>query len=247
MSKLLLLLISAILSAALMWAHEEAKLTPGQREVVNVHNTMREAARSRDFGAWSAYVADDCIFTTDDGEITTKAKIIQHMRSMPQADDHSEDLRDFVVHVYGDTAVLNVRFTAHEQFNLSDIVTEMREMETFYPARWLVVAGRAAMGTVADQFPQARCCQPEQYKDYAGSYEWRPGGPVDTVSLRDGKLLTRLNDEPEENEYLPLSEETFFLKDDLGTVTFVRDALGHVNGYTYRRPDSQEIHVKKIK
>ena len=142
MSKLLLLLISAILSAALMWAHEEAKLTPGQREVVNVHNTMREAARSRDFGAWSAYVADDCIFTTDDGEITTKAKIIQHMRSMPQADDHSEDLRDFVVHVYGDTAVLNVRFTAHEQFNLSDIVTEMREMETFIrrAGSWLLVA-----------------------------------------------------------------------------------------------------------
>lgn len=51
----------------------------------------------------------------------------------------------------------------------------------------------------------------------------------------------------DEDEYLPLSSDTFFVKDDLGSVTFVRDAQGRVTGYTYHRFDGQEIHVKKIK
>jgi hypothetical protein len=33
----------------------------------------------------------------------------------------------------------------------------------------------------------------------------------------------------------------------LGSFTFVRDAQGHVTGYTYQRWDGQEIHAKKIK
>ncbi len=51
----------------------------------------------------------------------------------------------------------------------------------------------------------------------------------------------------DEDEYLPLSSDTFFVKDDIGSVTFVRDAQGHVTGYTYHRWDGQEIHAKKIK
>ena len=56
-----------------------------------------------------------------------------------------------------------------------------------------------------------------------------------------------MNDESKDSEYLPLSRETHFLKDNLGSATFVRDAKGKVNGYTYHRLDGQEIHVKKIK
>jgi len=44
-----------------------------------------------------------------------------------------------------------------------------------------------------------------------------------------------------------LGAETFFVKSDLGRVQFIRDAQGHVTGYTYHRADGQEIHVKKVK
>jgi hypothetical protein len=50
-----------------------------------------------------------------------------------------------------------------------------------------------------------------------------------------------------DEEYFPLGSETFFVKNDLGSVTFVRDAQGHVAGYTYHRWDGQEIRAKKIK
>jgi len=84
------------------------------------------------------------------------------------------------------------------------------------------------------------------FKDYAGQYEWRPGGPVDRVSVRDGKLWSRLSEEQEDHEYLPLGNDTFFLRDDLGSVTFLRNAYDRVTGYIYQRVDGQEIRVRKI-
>jgi hypothetical protein len=41
--------------------------------------------------------------------------------------------------------------------------------------------------------------------------------------------------------------DSFFIKTDLGTSAFSRDAQGRVTGYTYHRADGQEIHVRKIK
>jgi hypothetical protein len=84
------------------------------------------------------------------------------------------------------------------------------------------------------------------YKDYVGQYSWRPLEDPETVSVKDGKLWTDFGEHMDQ-EYFPLGAETFFVKTDLGSITFVRDAQGHVTGYTYHRWDGQEIHAKKIK
>jgi len=232
MCKFTSLMISLCISATILLASGEPKLTPEQQEVINAHNTLRDTARRRDFAAWSPHVADDCIFSTDDGEITTKAKVIDHMRNMPLAYDHSENQRDFTVRV---------------GLRIPTSSPEMRETETFIRrgGSWLLVARQ--WGALPVNFRVPVAADPLSYGDYAGQYEWRPGGPVDDVSVKDGKLLTRLNEESEDHEYLPLGSGTFFIKDDLGTVTFVRNAQGRVRGYTYHRVDGQEVHVKKIK
>jgi hypothetical protein len=63
--------------------------------------------------------------------------------------------------------------------------------------------------------------------------------------VKDGKLWSQVGGD--EEEYLPLGSEMFFVKDDLGSVTFSRDAEGRVTGYAYHRADGQELHDKKIK
>jgi hypothetical protein len=241
------LFISLCIAATWLSASDETKITPEQQEVISVHNRIREAALKRDFTGWSAYIAEDCIFSTDDGEIRTKAQLIEHGRNLPFAYDHSDNQREFVVHVYGDTAVLNLRFTSHEQFTDTDILTEMRETETFIrrDGSWVLIARQ--WGALPVNFRKPVAADPARYKDYAGQYEWRPGGPLDTVSVKDGKLLGRMNDESEDDEYLPLGPDTFFVKDDLGSVTFLRDSKGQVSGYTYHRSDGQEIQAKRIK
>jgi len=239
------LLVALCLSASMICAQDQPKFSPAQQEVLDVRNALRETALRRDMEAWSRYVADDCIFSTDDGELNTKAQVIEHVGKLPPEYDHSVNPRDYVVHMYDDAAVINFRITVHERFTDADIISEQRQTETYVKRNgsWLLVARQ--WGNLPVNFHKPVAVDTSAYKDYVGQYEWRPGDDVETVSLKDGKLWTKQGEDVD--EYLPLGAETFFIKSDLGTFAFSRDAQGRVTGYTYHRVDGQEIHVKKIK
>lgn len=237
------LLVALCLSCSVLCAQDEPKLSPAQQEVLNVRIAMREAALRRDMAAWSRYVADDCIFSDDDGVLQTKAKLIE-LAKLPREYDYSVNPRDYVVHVYGNTAVINVRYTEHEQFTDTDLISEMRKTETFakQSGSWLLVASQ--WGKLPLNFRKPVAVDASVYKDYVGQYEWRPG-LVETVFVKDGKLWSELDGE--KDEYFPLGSDTFFVKSALATSAFLRDAQGHVIGETCHIADGQEIHIKKIK
>jgi len=228
-------------------AQDQPKLSPAQQEVLDAQKARVEAGEKRDYANYSRLVADDCIYSTDDGEIDTnvKAHTLEHWR-LPLAYEHGVNPRDYVVHVYGNTAVLNYRVTIHEQFTDADIISEQRYTETYIKQNgsWLLIAKQ--WGNLPVNFHKPVAVNTSVYKDYVGQYEWRPLDQAETVSVKDGKLWTDFGENMDE-EYFPLGSETFFVKNDLGSVTFVRDAQGHVTGYTYHRWDGQEIHAKKIK
>jgi hypothetical protein len=239
------LFVALCIPAGMVRAQDQPKFSPAQQEVLNVRNALRETALKRDMAAWSRYVADDCIFSTDDGEVITKAQFIEYGKKTPPEYDHSVNPRDYIIHVYGNTAVVNFRLTGHEQFTDADIISEQRQTETYVKQHgsWRLVARQ--WDNMPVNFHKPVVVNTSVYEDYVGQYQWRPLGDLDTVSVRDGKLWSQFP--KDEDEYLPLGSDTFFVKDDLGSVTFVRDAQGHVTGYTYHRWDGQEIHVKKIK
>jgi hypothetical protein len=227
-------------------AQDHPKFSPAQQEVLNVRDALRETALRRDMAAWSRYVADDCIFSTDDGTLITKAQFIEYDQKLPPEYDHSTNPREYVIHVYGDTAVVNFRLTVHEQFTDADVISEQRQSETYIKRNgsWLLIARQ--WGLLPVNFHKPVAVDTSVYKDYVGHYQWRPLDDVETVSVKDGRLWSRFNKEKDADEYLPLSSDTFFVKDDIGSVMFVRDAQGHVTGYTCHRWDGQEIHVKRI-
>ena len=238
-------LVALCLSASVLYAKDEPKLSPTEQEVVDVRIAWMEAYDKRDFATWSRYVADDCIYIDDDGAVVTKAHVMEQGKRFPREYDYGVNPRDFVVHLYGNTAVLNYRVTAHEQAADTDIVTEHRDTETYIKQNgtWLLIA--RVLVNIPVNFRKPLAVDTSVYKDYVGHYQWRPLDEVETVSLKDGKLWSNLGGS--EDEALPLSSETFFFRDDLGSVTFVRDAKGHVTGYTYHHADGQETYDKKIK
>jgi Domain of unknown function (DUF4440)/Domain of unknown function (DUF3471) len=239
------LLAALCLSVGMLYATDPPKLSPAQQEVLNVRNGLREAALKRDMAAWSRYVADDCIFSDDDGVLVTKAKIIEDLGKLPPEYDRTVNPRDYVIHVYGNTAVINFRLTEHEQFTDTDLISELRETETYVKQNgsWLLVARQ--WGKLPVNFRKPVAVDASVYKDYVGQYESRPLDDVDIISVKDGRLWSQLG--KDEDEYLPLGADTFFVKSGLGSITFSRDAQGHVTGYTIHLADGQEVHSKKIK
>jgi hypothetical protein len=241
------LLIALCIPTGMICAQDQPKLSPAQQEVLDAKKARKDVGDRHDFAAWSRYIADDCIYSDDDGIIDTnvKAHVMDHWK-LPREYDYGVNPRDLVVHVYGSTAVLNYRVTIHEQFTDADIISEQRVTETVIKQNGLWVLVARQWGNLPVNFHKPVAVDTSVYKDYVGQYEWRPLDDVETISVKDGKLWSHSGKDADK-EYFSLSAETFFLRDDLSSVTFVRDAQGHVTGYTYHRWDGQEIHVKKIK
>jgi hypothetical protein len=239
------LLVLLCTFANLALASAQPKLTSAEQEVLRVSRARMDASNRRDPVSWSRFVADDCIFSDENGVLHPKSDPLKVISKLPPEYDHSENPRDFVVHVYGNTAVLTYRATVHEQFNDRDIVSEMRMTETFIKSKgsWLLIARH--WGRIPLNFRRPVAVDTNSYKDYVGQYIWRPLDDVETLSVKDGRLLSQSG--KDEDEYLPLGGETFFIKSDLGSMTFSRDAQGHVTGYTYHGSDGQEVQAKKIK
>jgi hypothetical protein len=224
---------------------DQPKYSQAEQEVLDAHSARTLASDQRDEVAWSRYVADDCIFSDDEGRVDSKAQLVAFLKKkLPLEYDHSVDPREMVIHVYGDTGVLNYRMTTHERFTDSDIISEMRVTETYIKQNgaWLLIARQ--WGIMPVNFRKPVTADASRYKDYVGQYVWRDTDDVETISVRDGRLWSRSGND--EDEYFPLGGDQFFLKVDLGSMTFVRDAKGMVTGYTYHRADGQEVHAKKI-
>ena len=232
-----------MLATAILVAADSAQFSPAQQEVLKVQKAIADAAHKRDVAAYARYIAEDCIFSDDDGAFVTKAQLVDHLGKMPPEYDHSVNYRDYVVHLYGNTAVINYRVTVHEQFTDADVISEQRRTETYIKRNgsWLLVARQ--WGNLPVNFRKPVSVEIGGYKDYVGEFEWRPGS-VEVVSLQNGRLWSQMGGSS--SEFLPLSSDRFFFRDDLGTVEFSRDASGHVTGYIYHRVDGQEIRVKKI-
>jgi ketosteroid isomerase-like protein len=136
------LLVGYCITASLICATDEPKLSPAQQEVLNVSLARRDASNRRDRAALARYIAEDCLFSTDDGVVITKAQYLEHMGKLPFQYDHSTNPREFVVRLYGNTAVINFRTTAHEQFGDNDIISEQRRTETWLKQTgfWVLIA-----------------------------------------------------------------------------------------------------------
>jgi ketosteroid isomerase-like protein len=243
---LAVLLIASWISVPGVPAQKPQSFTSAEQEVVNVSIARRDAANARDMKTLGQFISDDCVFSSDDGVVLTKAQYLDHLAKLPSAYDHAVNARDFTVRLHGSTAILNFRTTAHEQFGDADIISEQRKTETWLKQNdnWQLIAYQ--WGNLPVNFRKPVAIDPKILQDYAGEYEPRPGDDVETLFVKDGKLMTQIIDDVE--EYLPAGDDSFFLKEgDLATFTFSRDAKGAVVGYTYHRIDGQIIHVKKIK
>ncbi len=86
---------------AVTLATDEPRFSPAEQEVLNVSQARRDASNRRDVAGSARYVAADCIFSSDDGVVITKAKYYERLAKLPVAYDRSTNAREFVVRLHG--------------------------------------------------------------------------------------------------------------------------------------------------
>jgi YVTN family beta-propeller protein len=238
MRNFICLVAAFCITAGWISAAQTHNVSTAQQEVIDASKARMDAAAKRDLATWLRFVATDCLFSDDNGALVTKAQMLEHYKKLPAEYDRTLDPRDHVVHLYGHTAVVNYRATTHEQVGNTDILSEQRRTETFVKKNgsWLLIA--IQWDNIPVNFRKPVAVDPKIYNDYCGEYLDRPGSDVEAFFVKDGKLWSRVQDQVDEN--LPLGGDTVFIRDgDLGTITFSRDAQGHVIGYIYNRVDGQ--------
>ena len=115
-----------------------------EREVLATNEAFDRAIVTKDVEAYEHILSDDFIFTGADGTVSDKEGEINRVRlgGLTFRSGQSDDVR---VKIYGKTAVVTGRFTAHGESNGRDFTFVERYTAVFVKrsGRWQMVAEQA--------------------------------------------------------------------------------------------------------
>ena len=115
---------------------------PAEARIQHVHQELIQGFLHRDVAALDRVLADDYVFTGDEGRFVGKQHIIESFRS----GDHrmySFDISRQRIRIYGDAAVMTYRYSCRQTYKNQDVSGVFRITRVFARknGRWQLVAG----------------------------------------------------------------------------------------------------------
>jgi ketosteroid isomerase-like protein len=110
--------------------------------LLKLEREWAEAFKNRDKAALERILADDFIFTDDEGQVYGKAQYIEAAIQVIKVDSYAVD--DHMIRVYGDTGIVSGRWTGKMTIAGKDASGAFRYTDTFVKrqGRWQVVASQ---------------------------------------------------------------------------------------------------------
>lgn len=221
-----------------------APATDAEREVKRISQELLDAIASGNKAVWERYLADDCIYSDENGRMLNKAQLIDDLRPLPAGYSGSITIAESQIRVHKDAAVLANRMIENETIYGQKIVTEYHATETYVKrdGRWQMLASHVI---VVPSERKSITLKPQSLDDFTGQYEMAPGVTY-TITRKDDKLIGQRAGRPEE-ELLAMAENILFRKGTVrGEKVFVRDNGGRVTQMIDRR-DNNDLIWKKVK
>jgi ketosteroid isomerase-like protein len=113
-----------------------------EQELMQREHAWTEAFKNRDPAVLNSMLADDFIFTDDEGHVYSKAQYIAAVTQAIKVDSYG--IADHTVRVYGDTGIVAGRWTGKMTIDGKDASGAFRYTDTFVKrqGRWQVVASQ---------------------------------------------------------------------------------------------------------
>jgi len=199
-----------------------------KNELETLWNNMQDAAVKKNRKALESFYADEFLFIHSSGQEDNKQRRIDAILSvndykpapMPSFDE---------LYVYGDVAILRAKAA-----NRGTTIYAKKNGE------WQVVQVQSTA------LPPARNTvklDPKTVQQYVGKYEQAPG-VFTMISFENDTLRAKGANRPQV-AILPLSDNVFAVKDNIGEFTFYKDDKGQVTHYILR-VSGREIKGTKV-
>jgi hypothetical protein len=140
----LLLAFSLALTAQQPDLHADANPV-AEGEIKALELRLAELIVSGDWDEYAKHLASDYLHTRDSGQVETKDEALANLRDVKRKIIVMEmEPADVVIHIYGDTAVVNVEFTIRVRDNGQVKSRRSRETDFFVKrdGQWYLVAGQ---------------------------------------------------------------------------------------------------------
>ncbi len=189
---------------------------------------LYDAVASGDTRPWQTTLAEDCVYTSEEGYVQTKAELLKEFEPLPKGFSGSIHVRDLTVRALGaDGAV--VHYWADETETVFGQVLKTSYISTDSYRReagaWKMVASES---TVVPRDMDPVPVDPKVFSSLVGEYRISPDAPHPyLVFLRDGQLFGG-RDEKSATRLIPLSPLVYFQSGSIHTMIFVTDAAGKI-------------------
>ena len=215
-----------------------------EREIKRISQELLDAIAVGNKAVWERYLADDCIYSDENGRTLNKAQLLEDLRPLPAGYSGTITIAESQIRVHRDAAVIANRMIENETIYGQKIVTEYHATETYVKrdGRWQMIASHV---TVIPSERKSITLNPKSLDAFTGQYEMAPGVTY-TITRKGDKLIGQRAGRSEE-ELLAMAENILFRKGAVrGEKVFVRDDGGRVTQMIDRR-DNNDLIWKKIK
>ncbi len=211
-------------------------------DVTALSQKLLDAIPSGDKTVWNEILAEDAVYSDEDGRILTKKEIVDELRPLPKGYSGFIKVTQARLVLRPNVAVLAYVSAEEETIFGQTLKTDFPTTDVYEKrdGRWRLVSSHV---TVIRKQPPVIRLAPGQLDAYIGTYELAPG--IDYVVKRDGERLLGQRTGRKEEELSAEADGIFTLKGYRGRKMFLRDSAGRVIELRDRR-DGNDLVWKRV-